>query len=78
MMEQQIKNTRMYWYNYITRECEYIKTPTDFSAYIPQIDAAQSMYAHLVNDMNELPIEAFIGVMEATCAKPNEEPKGEL
>ena len=38
------QDTKMYWYNYVLKDYEYIDTPQDFSAYIPQIDAAQALY----------------------------------
>lgn len=53
-----------YWFNFVTNQHEYINTPADFSAYLPQIPAAQNLYGlHL--KMDKTPIEAARLVLEA-------------
>lgn len=64
------KDNRSYWFNYVKGEYEYIDTPTDFSNYIPQIPAAQSMYRLLVNNMGETPLKACAKVLEACVGEP--------
>jgi len=57
----------MAWYNYKTREYEYISTPLDFHDYIPQSDAAINLYELYIEHMDLSPTEAAVKVLSA-CA----------
>jgi len=58
------------WWNYKTGEFEYVETPTDFTNYIPQLDAAQGMYLCCIK-LGDTPVEAAIKVLTA-CVRPYE------
>lgn len=62
---------RIYWFNYVKQDYEYVETPTDFSQYIPQSQAAQSLYTLLINHMNKAPIEAALHVLNACVGESN-------
>jgi len=64
-----------FWHNFRTGEVdELTETPTDFSDYVPRIEAAQALYK-LYQEIGETPQEAFIRVMEQVTgtAKPQQE-----
>ena len=64
-----IRDNRSYWYNYQTEQHEYIETPTDFTAYIPQILAAQELYS-LYLEMGIEVREAAAKVLKACVGEP--------
>ncbi len=57
-----------YWYNYKTKQYEYIETPTDFADYIPDIPAAHGLYSVYLK-MGDVPLEAARKTLEA-CVPP--------
>lgn len=64
MGNQEITDNRMYWYNFVTCEHEYIETPTDFTSYISQETAAQGLYRAYLQ-MGDTPADAAIKVLRA-------------
>ena len=53
------------WYNFRTKQYEYIPMPSDFRDYIPQVPAAQNMYSLLVEHFGKSPLEAAGQVLSA-------------
>lgn len=63
----------MGWYNFGTGEYDYLyESPENFADYIPDIPAAQSMYALLVK-MGNSPIESALRVLTACVGEPAKE-----
>ena len=57
------------WINFRTGETDYFdKAPEDFKDYIPQNEAAQTLYGLYVNHLERSPLEACKEVLEA-CVK---------
>lgn len=55
---------RGYWYNFRSGEYELRESPDDYSAYLPQNDAAQNLY-RLYQEMGDCPVEAARKVLVA-------------
>jgi hypothetical protein len=63
-MSTELNIDKVDWYNYIKEDYEHITTPTDFSAYIPQTAAVQSLYFLYVEHMHLSPLDAAEKVLE--------------
>ena len=60
----------LYWHNFKTGEYEYLdESPTDYSDYIPQSDAAQGLYRLYIEHFDKSPQEAAKEVLTAVCRK---------
>lgn len=64
---QQTEVLRLNWFNFRTQEHDDRETPEDFTDYIPQNRAAQSLYRLLVDHMEHTPLEAAREVLKACC-----------
>lgn len=51
-------NKMLHWFNFKTQEYDRRETPEDFTDYIPQSPAVQSLYGLLTGCLGYTPIEA--------------------
>jgi hypothetical protein len=63
------------WFNFKTQEYEYRQMPEDFTDYLPQNPAAQSLYGLLTGCLGQTPVEAARSVLCACCGKERDESK---
>ena len=57
-----------YWYNYRTKDYDYIDTPEDFSDYVPH-PAGKALYEIYVEHKGMKPIEAALKVLTTACGE---------
>ena len=63
----------MFWYNFKTGEYEHLdESPTDYSDYISQIDAVQSLYQLYIEHFDKSPQEAAIEVLTVSIGDRGE------
>lgn len=64
-------DNRNHWYNFKTKEYEYIETPKSFVDYLPQEQASQGLYQIYILE-GRSPIDACRLVLEILAGKSNE------
>lgn len=69
----QTEALRLNWFNFKTQEHDNRETPEDFTDYLPQNVAAQSLYRLLVDHMEHTPLEAAGEVLKACCPKAGQD-----
>ena len=60
-----------YWYNFKTQQSlPWVGLPTNLPDYLPHDSAAQNMYILLIENLDLLPIDAYLQVMNTYLGEP--------